>query len=173
MHLLKAILAVQASAVLVQAQFSNTSQQFYLRTEVKPGQSGKAAFNNLWLYAYHTGSATNDAMLSSNISHRTRASLNASDLHSPNGQALSGVLFDFNRPDIPFSMVPDRGANTYAAWQPVGINVGYAAASNYSGFWIDNSGLQWTDAPTGSNAEGFNGWLGKLSRSGPCRARMN
>ena len=161
MQLYKVVLVLQTWAAMVGAQFSNTSRQFHLHTDLKPGQTGREAFNNLWLYSYHTGAGTNDAMLSGNKSHALRGSLNASDFHSPKGQALYGLNFDLNTPNIPWKMEPDRGANTYAAWQPVSIDTGYAVAADYSAFWMDNDGLQWTDSAGGGSAEGFGGWLGK------------
>ena len=161
MHFLCVLALPLLGLALAQIPPLNTSQEFYVRTQVRPGQTGKEAFENLWLYAYHTGAGTNDAMLSSNKSHAARGSLNASALRPPSGRTLYGLVLDLNTPGIPWSAAPNRGANTYSAWQPVGINAGNGAAANNSAFYLDDNGLQWTDAAGGGSAEGFGGWLGE------------
>lgn len=50
----------------------------------------------------------------------------------------------------------------YAAWQPVRINAGTGGTSSEnSGFFVNNTGLQWTSLPGTPGAVGdtFGGWL--------------
>lgn len=56
----------------------------------------------------------------------------------------------------------------YAAWEPVVVNAGFGASAphSYSGFWINGSGLQWTDAlhkPPTYKFNQFAGWLGEFT----------
>jgi len=135
------------------AQSLNTSREFHLHTQLKPGQDGKARFDNLWLYAYHTGAGMNDAMLSANKSYAIPGFLNGTNLE-----------FDLGTQGIPWSMIPDISVNLYAAWEPVRINGG-VGSNEFSSFSINATGLQWSDASSGGSAEGFGGWLGKLLES--------
>jgi hypothetical protein len=159
MQLIKATLAVQLWTAAALAAF-NTSQEFYLRTEVKPGQTGKESFNNLWVYGYHTGAGFNDAMVSANKSYARPGFLNASDIHKPDGTPLYGMEFDLGS-QFPWSLQPDAAGNLYAAWREVFINAG-GAPTNYSAFFLNQDGLQWTDSASGTNADGFGGWLSKF-----------
>lgn len=45
------------------AKVKNSTQEFHLKTVLKPNQPGKAHFGNLWLEAYHTGAGLNDAVM--------------------------------------------------------------------------------------------------------------
>lgn len=150
--------AAQAWALAALAQ--DTSGEFYLRTQLKPGQAGKEGFDNLYLYAYHTGAGFNDAMLSSNKSHAVPGFLTASNVTAADGTPLYGLQFYLGTTTA-YSLEPDISANLYAAWEPVRINIG-GAPSNYSAFDIDaDAGLEWTDAAGSTAPNSFNGWLGK------------
>lgn len=49
-----------------------------------------------------------------------------------------------------------ENANAYAGWEPVRINAGSGSA----GFFFDDNGLEWLNAP-GEPNHYFAGWLGK------------
>lgn len=139
----------------------NTSREFYLHTQLKPNQAGKERFDGLWLYAYHTGAGMNDAMLSRNKTHAIAGFLSSSDVTTPDGDPLSGLKFDLGTEDITWGMEPEISVNIYAAWQPVRINVG-VEPGNYSAFFVNETGLQWTTSATGI-PDSFGGWYGKLA----------
>jgi hypothetical protein len=64
---------------------------------------------------------------------------------------------------FPFQLVINP-ANAYAAWQSVGLNAGGGYSGLYvSGFFINETGLQWTSTPEqpGSANDIFGGWLGE------------
>lgn len=139
-----------------------SSRPFYLHTQLKPDQPGKDRFDNLWLYAYHTGAGLNDAMLSGNKTHAIAGSLTASNITTtPGGDALYGVGFDLGGTGLSWGLGPQIGVNTYAAWQPVRIDAGGAAAGEYSAFYVDGNGLQWTTGATGI-PDSFGGWFGEF-----------
>lgn len=142
------------------AQALNTSREFNLRTQLKAGQESKADYDGLWLYAHHTGAGMNDAMFTSNRSHAIPGFLNATGLSDGDGQALSGLVFDLGSQGIPWSMLPALSVNFYAAWQPVRINAG-GAATEQGAFWINGTGLQWTNAGSGTTRSSFGGWYGE------------
>jgi hypothetical protein len=54
--------------------------------------------------------------------------------------------------------------NFYAAWQPVRVNAGGGYSSPFvSGFFVNETGLQWTSTPgePGARDDRFGGWLGE------------
>ncbi|OAA65428.1 hypothetical protein SPI_02215 [Niveomyces insectorum RCEF 264] len=138
--------------------------RFYLKTQVKSGQTGKDAFDGLYLYAYHTGAGTNDAMLSSNVSVAGKAYQQPGTVPDTTGgtqqPAYFSVLFDLGSPDVPWQLVPQPSVNIYAGWQPVRINAGAAGPSNSSAFYLDDDNeLEWTNTAGTSTPSSFDGWL--------------
>ena len=89
---------------------ANTTQEYNLRTCLKPGQDDKSRFDNLWLVAYHTGAGLNDATFNAD---RER-------------YAIKGFLnetsqeFDLGN-DFPYSLKLDENVNFYAGWEPVSL----------------------------------------------------
>ncbi|KAK4987052.1 hypothetical protein LTR66_001544 [Elasticomyces elasticus] len=139
----------------------NTSREYLLRTEVKPHQRGKSRFNNLWVVSSHTGAGLGDAVLYPDKPHAIKGFLNATNVTIPNsdGEFYANQEFDLGNP-FPWTMYMDD-VNFYAAWEPVRINAGFGAPNYpYSGFFINNTGLQWTTSPGGSEGQnGFGGWF--------------
>ena len=130
---------------------------FKLRTQLKPGQTGKEAFDGLWLFAYHTGAGTNDAVMSSNSSHASTMSLNPINVTAVDNGALYTLDVGLNTPDIPWGVWPAT-TEFYAAWQPVQINAG-TRSNEYNAFYTTEEGLQWTTSRKQANIDTFAGWL--------------
>jgi len=145
----------------------NASRKFYLHTQVKANQDGKERFDDLWLYAYHTGAGTNDAVLSKNKTHAIAGFLSDSDIATPDGDPLYGVKFDLDSStgNITWGLEPEIAVNIYAAWQPVRIDVG-VEPGEYSAFFVNETGLQWTTSTTGI-PDSFGGWYGRFAFSLP------
>lgn len=165
MNLLHFIAATVLLVLGVEATIKNTTQEYRLKTDLKPGQSGKQRFSDLYLETYHTGAGLDDAVMVKNASEYIVGFLNGT-----NGQA-GGVtcmlhhlytlganfadshalldqnqVFDINT-TYPMIMVMDAYDTFYAAWQPVRINVGFGPSDpdENSGFWINGTGLQWSE----------------------------
>jgi len=180
MHSTNALLALSALASTALSAINDT-REYRLRTEVKPHQRGKKAYNNLFLYAYHTGAGLDDAAVSSNVSIAETSYLNATATSTPSAPD-NHELFDLGT-TYPFvglsnscyvvhpwcaiantSQFMNMAVNTgqYAAWEPVRIDVGYGGNNTFaSGFFINGTGFQWTSA-TGKNgtlSDEFGGWL--------------
>lgn len=160
MHPYAIFLLASPLATTVAAQSLNTSQEFYLHTELKPGQEGKEGFDNLWLYASHTGAGFNDAMFSIDKANAIPGFLNASNLTTADGAPLYGAEFDLGTEGIQWTMEPEISVNIYAAWEPVRINIG-GAPTEYSAFFINETGLQWTNVAESSTPDSFGGWFGE------------
>lgn len=74
-------------------------------------------------------------------------------------------MFDLGS-DFAYSLIPLPTETFYATWQPVEINAGGGASApkGGSGFFINETGLQWTSALSqkpGSPGNYFGGWLGE------------
>ncbi|KAG9596899.1 hypothetical protein KCU77_g6911, partial [Aureobasidium melanogenum] len=132
----------------------NTTREYELRTQLKPGQDSKERFDNLWLVASHTGAGLNDAVLYGNRSYAIKGFENATNITQSDGQPFFNQLFDLGG-NFPYDLyVAD--VNFYAAWEPVRINGG----SGTGGFFMNSSGLQWNSAPSGpAGTNFFGGWL--------------
>jgi hypothetical protein len=61
-NLTVALYAFIATALGAQPPLKNSTQEYYLQTKLKPKQSGKGRFNNLWVVAWHTGAGLDDAV---------------------------------------------------------------------------------------------------------------
>lgn len=57
----------------------NDTQQYRLKSELKPGQRNKRLFENMYLYSYHTGAGLGDATFSRNGSAGITGFLNATN----------------------------------------------------------------------------------------------
>lgn len=110
------------------AALQNTTREFNLKTVLKPNQSGKTRYANLYLEGYHTGAGLSDAVLVSNPENPLKAYLNPM-----NGTNYSDVLFDVGT-DYPYFLDMQINTNFYAAWEPVGVDVG-SEDGVPSGFW--------------------------------------
>ena len=65
MNLINLILTLSAffaTALCQSPLFTNTSQEYHLKTKLKPGQAGKQRFDGLYLESYHTGAGLDDAV---------------------------------------------------------------------------------------------------------------
>jgi hypothetical protein len=132
----------------------NTSREYQLHTQLKPGQEHKKQFDNLWLVASHTGAGLNDAVLYANKSYAIKGFENATNITQSNGKPYFNQLFDLGG-QYPYDLnVQD--VNFYAAWEPVRIDGG----SGTGGFFMNSSGLQFDTNPGGQAASNqFGGWL--------------
>ncbi|KAF7719555.1 Uncharacterized protein PECH_005527 [Penicillium ucsense] len=126
-----ATLALMATAVMA-APAAKSSKEFHLKT----AGASKAKFNDLFVYAYHTGAGLNDAVLSKDSSI-------ASAFYFNGTMALADLKTEF-----PWGMIAPGDAN-YASWEPILINAG----SGTEGFSIDKGNFVW------SADYGFGGWL--------------
>ena len=56
-------------------------------------------------------------------------------------------VFDLGTEGFYWSMVMDINDNFYAAWQPVRVNAGNGVSNpnGNSGFWVNGTGLQWSE----------------------------
>ena len=88
------------------------------------------------------------------------ASLAATNI-TVNGTTYYNQLFDLGN-DFPWGLVMVPNQDFYAAWQPVQLNAGASgSAFDVSGFFINETGLQWTSNPdqVGTDTDEFGGWL--------------
>ncbi|RMX88652.1 hypothetical protein D0869_01466 [Hortaea werneckii] len=131
--------------------FTNQSQEYNLQTCLKPGQAGKERFEGLWLVSYHTGAGLGDATF---IEERTAA--------AAKGFWSRSMAFNLGNA-FPWQMIMAQNVNFYADWQPVRINAGLGTSSfgTTSGFYINDTGLQWSSSPGSSlsSLNAFGGWL--------------
>ncbi|KAL1306138.1 hypothetical protein AAFC00_004250 [Neodothiora populina] len=125
----------------------NTTQEYQLRTELKPSQPGKEKYDNLSLGTTHTGAALNDAVLYPSTSDPIKGFTNATNIALPDGGFYQHQEFDLGG-DFPWGLSV-QPANSYSAWAPVRINVGQGDAA----FYLNETGLQYS-APTT-----FGGWI--------------
>ena len=152
MHL-RTIFSVFGLAVTALASL-NTSREYQLHTQLKPGQGTKKKFDNLWLVASHTGAGLNDAVLYTNQSSGIKGFMNATNITQPNGQPYFNQLFDLGG-SFPWGLII-ADVNFYSAWEPVRINAGDGQPS----FFFNSSGLQWTENPSvPADQNAFGGWL--------------
>lgn len=100
MHLSTALLSLGALASTAMAA-TNTTQEYYLKTALKPHQRNKAAYDNLYLVSYHTGAGLSDATFDKNVSIASKGFLNNTaqefDLGTefPYVRTLTGSFGDF------------------------------------------------------------------------------
>ena len=66
-----AALAVAGTAFSQTYGQINTTQEYQLRTRVKPSQGNKTRFENLWVDSYHTGAGMSDVTLQSERANYT------------------------------------------------------------------------------------------------------
>ncbi|THY28437.1 hypothetical protein D6D00_04174 [Aureobasidium pullulans] len=149
----RTIFSVFALAAIALASL-NTSREYQLHTQLKPGQGSKKRFDNLWLVASHTGAGLNDAVLYTNQSSGIKGFMNATDITQPNGQPYFNQLFDLGG-SFPWGLII-ADVNFYSAWEPVRVNAGDGQPS----FFFNSSGLQWNENPSvPADQNAFGGWL--------------
>ncbi|KAF2723839.1 hypothetical protein K431DRAFT_282532 [Polychaeton citri CBS 116435] len=137
----------------------NTSRSYLLHTSLKPHQPKKSRFNDLYLYSYHTGAGLGDAVLTPNSTVASKGFLNGTNITSPTGKKFYNQEFDLGG-DFPWALVPAPYTIEYTAWQPVRINAGQGVVDEYSGFFINGTGLQWSTAPESEASRNlFGGWI--------------
>ncbi|KAJ5183101.1 hypothetical protein N7492_000717 [Penicillium capsulatum] len=123
-------------ALLVAATIATPIARAPNEFTLKTSDTSHSEHNDLYVYAYHTGAALNDAVLSKNASIATSFFLNGT-------RAQADLQTDF-----PWGIyIP--GDTNYAEWEQVQINVG----NGVSGFSVKDGSLQ------GSDEQGFGGWL--------------
>lgn len=149
---LSTVFSVFAIAATALSQGLNTSVEYRLRTQLKPGQADKARFDNLWLVSSHIGAGLSDVVLYTNQSSGIKGFLNATN--ATNKQQNYRQEFDLGN-QFPWGMSVAY-VNNYAAWEPVRIEAG----SGQDGFYINSTGLQWAQYPNAAAGNnGFHGWL--------------
>lgn len=149
----RTIFSVFALAAIALASL-NTSREYQLHTQLKPGQGSKKRFDNLWLVASHTGAGLNDAVLYTNQSSGIKGFMNATNITQPNGQPYFNQLFDLGG-SFPWGLII-ADVNFYSAWEPVRVNAGDGQPS----FFFNSSGLQWNENPSvPADQNAFGGWL--------------
>ena len=79
MRVLTVITALAALVLACEAALKNSSQEYYLQTKLKPGQSGKARFDGLWIEAYHTGAGLDDAVAVDSKKNAAKGFLNGTN----------------------------------------------------------------------------------------------
>ncbi|KAI9933485.1 hypothetical protein ASPWEDRAFT_30332 [Aspergillus wentii DTO 134E9] len=125
------ISAVAATPLFHAPRASNaTSKPFHLKT----AEASNEEHNNLYVYAYHTGAALNDAVLTS-------------DKETASTGFLNGTHVQFNLNNFPYGFQMFQ-ENPYESWSRTSIDVGYGD----DGFFINGTGLQWSETT-------FHGWL--------------
>ena len=165
MQLINILITLTTLIAASNAALANKTQEFHLKTALKPGQKGKSRFNNLYIESYHTGAGLSDAVMvpANSATNRAKAFLNGTN-GEVKGTTYQNVVFDLGN-EFPWSLVVALNTNFYAAWEPVELNAGGGESDpkGYSGYWINGTGLQWTsdlsEAPT-SKLNEFGGWLG-------------
>ncbi|KAK0305728.1 hypothetical protein LTR91_009714 [Friedmanniomyces endolithicus] len=165
MQLLAALFALSALVAAALSQSVNTSQEYNLKTCLKPDQPGKQRFDNLYLYTYHTGAGENDVVFDAALTNSSAKGFLTPVTNStaPNNNFQQ---FDLGTQPYPWTMIMAEAVNFYAAWEPVRINVGGGSTSSAygieTGFFMNSTGLQWTSSPgnAGAAQDEFGGWLG-------------
>ncbi|KAK5165107.1 uncharacterized protein LTR77_009204 [Saxophila tyrrhenica] len=156
-------LAAAALTLLTTAEaVKNTTQEFRLKTHVKPGQKGKAAYSDLYLEAYHTGAGLDDAVLVPKKKSGIKGFLNGTNGREGDIK-YQNVVFDLGT-DFGWSLIMAGNVEFYSGWQPVQVNAGEGPSDpeGDSGFWFNGTGLQWTSNPEArpkSPTNEFGGWL--------------
>lgn len=89
------ILAVATLLCSATAALTNNTREYYLRTALKPGQTGKERFDNLYPNSYHTGAGLGDAVLyNKSAVHPGRGYTVPTNLTLSNGKASLEQRFD-------------------------------------------------------------------------------
>ncbi|KAK5133724.1 hypothetical protein LTR08_007478 [Meristemomyces frigidus] len=160
MHPLTALLTLSTLLPTALTQYANlnTSQEYNLRTCLKPNQPGKERFENLWLSTFHIGAAQSDAVFLPDRTNTTPAAfLTPSNTTAVGSDASYSQAFDLGNP-VPWQFVMATNVNGYANWEPVRVFAGLGASSQASayqtgGFFLNETGLQW------GALGGFPGWI--------------
>jgi len=172
MHLTSFILPVLTLVGAASAKL-NTTREFRLVTQIKPGQRNKQRFAKLELSAYHSGAGTvtgsalhdiiadhfageNDGVLLKGEGIAGFFNKTNPVIKRPNGQPYYNLEFDLGN-DFPYAPQLE-GPNSYVQWVPVAINVGDSSANG--AYFFNKTGLQYTTAPGQKESiDGFGGWL--------------
>jgi len=101
-----ALLAVSA---LSSTWAASTPKKYHLKTAVKPGQSGKARFNDLWLYAYHTAAGFNAVTFDKDLTS------SAAEVYLQAGSNATSTEDNYLRADLEGSTEWGTGDNSYKA----------------------------------------------------------
>ncbi|KXL43587.1 hypothetical protein M433DRAFT_144936 [Acidomyces richmondensis BFW] len=144
----RTLLAVSA---ISSAWAASTPKKYHLKTSLKPGQSDKARFDELWLYAYHTAAGFNAVTFSKSLTS------SAAEVYLQPVPNTTSTEDNYLRADLEGSTewgTDMLDVNYYASWQPVQINAG----QGNDGFFFNSTGLQYTSNPNGTYNE-FGGWI--------------
>jgi len=101
MQLITTLLFIATLLTLASTQSTpiNTSVEYNLKTWIKPGQTGKQQYTNLWLQTYHTGAGESDAVFVPTLYNTTaKGFLNTTNVTSPSGQQFYKQAFDLGNP---------------------------------------------------------------------------
>ncbi|KAJ5350340.1 hypothetical protein N7541_008067 [Penicillium brevicompactum] len=131
MKFLTSLLMLTASTTAATVA-SSSSKHFHLKSSGATNQE----HNNLYVYAYHTGSGLSDVALTNYVSTASSVYLNGTN-----------ALVDFNT-KFPWGFVATSNTK-YASWVPILINAGQGS----NGFSVKGNNFLW------SEASGFGGWL--------------
>ncbi|CAK7236686.1 hypothetical protein SBRCBS47491_009722 [Sporothrix bragantina] len=136
---------------------NDNNNPFVLQTKVKNG--GDTNFDNLYVFAYHTGAGLNDAMLRTEAQSAVPASAftGGAGCGSSLGAQYFAVLFQIG--GSPYELMPATGYTPYSGLNPVHINVNGAPPSVDNAFYFDENKLIWTSSANSSPPSGFYGWL--------------
>ncbi|CAG7971834.1 unnamed protein product [Penicillium salamii] len=125
-------LLMMTTSTIAATVASSSSEHFHLKSSGATNQE----HNNLYVYAYHTGSGLSDAALTNDVNTASSVYLNGTN-----------ALFDFNT-KFPWGFVVTSNTK-YAYWDPILINAGQSS----TGFSVKGNNFLW------SEASGFGGWL--------------
>ncbi|KAK5121537.1 hypothetical protein LTR85_005370 [Meristemomyces frigidus] len=134
----------------------NTSQEFNIRTCLKPNQPGKERFDNLWLVGHHSGAGQSDAVFEPTRTNVTDAGyLTPANQTTASGEALYNQMFNLGNP-FPWQLEMMYNTAPYGAWEPVRIQAGGLDKGDEAEGWVflNSTGLQYS-----GSGSGFNGWL--------------
>ena len=165
-HLCKILLLITCFLNLASVSLQNETQRFHLRAKVKPGQPGKARFNNQYLKSCSCGYNVTDAVLFS------KSRFDATDMWLNGTNARVGntlyqnLVFDFGQ-DFPWTMAMQYDIDYNHAWNVIHAvkGPGGDVPGDNRGFYINGTGLEWSLLDTGgpnSFPDPFSGWLGML-----------
>lgn len=91
-------LATIATGLLIGVEaITNTTQEFRLKTALKPGQKGKSAYKDLYLEAYHTGAGLDDAVMVPRKSAGIKGFLNGTNGESGDVTCKLSTQFQIRR----------------------------------------------------------------------------
>lgn len=139
---------------------------FQLKTQVKPRESAKDAFDNLYVYPYYTAPDVYDAALTFKKSRAPTAHANYGPIGGVSGPPYFDVIFNMTSKttDRSFQLSPKDDINYAAHWEPVGIDTGLGSPNSGSAFFLQGDTLQWTDEAGFFRPASFYGWLGEFPR---------